>query len=52
MREQKKSFRPQQGLTIMNDADAQRYREMCINQSFRPQQGLTIMNIPHNINKQ
>ena len=36
------SFRPQQGLTIMNlDNILNKIKE---NQSFRPQQGLTIMN--------
>ena len=39
----KNSFRPQQGLTIMNTNDIQRMAtEEAI--SFRPQQGLTIMN--------
>ena len=37
-------FRPQQGLTIMNDDNIVRSRKMKAT-SFRPQQGLTIMNL-------
>ena len=44
-----KSFRPQQGLTIMNFIYKIGGWSYVKNISFRPQQGLTIMN---NINKQ
>ena len=36
-------FRPQQGLTIMNDKESEWIDEE-VKESFRPQQGLTIMN--------
>ena len=38
------SFRPQQGLTIMNQS-IERLKEQERRRSFRPQQGLTIMNV-------
>ena len=36
-------FRPQQGLTIINNKMS-KLKEFVENKSFRPQQGLTIMN--------
>ena len=36
------SFRPQQGLTIMNKMNSA--QKVSLEDSFRPQQGLTIMN--------
>ena len=42
------SFRPQQGLTIMNMCD---FVMQITKVSFRPQQGLTIMNKKSNLNK-
>ena len=44
MKSKKQSFRPQQGLTIMN-YDYIDVLEMENEKCFRPQQGLTIMNI-------
>ena len=43
-------FRPQQGLTIMNQPFTYHEEFEEPDKDFRPQQGLTIMN--HNINKQ
>ena len=36
-------FRPQQGLTIMNES-AKKFKRWVTSECFRPQQGLTIMN--------
>ena len=41
------SFRPQQGLTIMNYLDSLNEFDLLV--SFRPQQGLTIMNFNRKI---
>ena len=40
----RKGFRPQQGLTIMNSSDKFVHPYIARKISFRPQQGLTIMN--------
>ncbi len=39
------SFRPQQGLTIMNKKKTTTPKRKTTPKSFRPQQGLTIMNL-------
>ena len=44
---QKHSFRPQQGLTIMNCHNFNEALEENRIDGFRPQQGLTIMNVMH-----